>query len=55
MRTKHFGRTGWAPRTQSTRGGNAAAAELPPLSVEVMARVKAIYEARIKPHVHQRW
>jgi aryl-alcohol dehydrogenase-like predicted oxidoreductase len=34
---------------------NAAAADLPPLSDDVMARVKAIYEARIKPHVHQRW
>ena len=34
---------------------NAAAAGLPPLSTEVMARVQAIYGARIKPYVHQRW
>ena len=34
---------------------NAAAADLLPLSAEVMARVAAIYSAKIKPHVHQRW
>jgi aryl-alcohol dehydrogenase-like predicted oxidoreductase len=34
---------------------NVAAADLPPLSAETMKRVAAIYEARIKPHVHQRW
>ena len=34
---------------------NAAAAGLPPLSAEVMARVEAIYDARIKLYVHQRW
>ena len=34
---------------------NAAAAELPPLSSEVMRRVKEIYEARVRPAVHQRW
>jgi aryl-alcohol dehydrogenase-like predicted oxidoreductase len=34
---------------------NVAAADLPPLSAEVMARVEAIYAARIKPQVHQRW
>lgn len=34
---------------------NAAAAELPELSDEVMAKVKAIYDARVAPLVHQRW
>jgi aryl-alcohol dehydrogenase-like predicted oxidoreductase len=34
---------------------NAAAADLPPPSPEAMARIAAIYEARIKPAVHQRW
>ena len=35
--------------------GNTAAADLPPLSDEVMARVKALYDARIAPGVHGRW
>jgi aryl-alcohol dehydrogenase-like predicted oxidoreductase len=34
---------------------NAAASDLPPPSPEAMARIAAIYEARIKPAVHQRW
>jgi len=34
---------------------NAQAADLPPLSDEVMARVRAIYEANIRPLVHHRW
>jgi aryl-alcohol dehydrogenase-like predicted oxidoreductase len=34
---------------------NAAASELPPLSEEVMAAVRAIYDREIRPHVHQRW
>jgi len=34
---------------------NAAAAELPELSDEVMAKVKEIYDARVAPLVHQRW
>lgn len=34
---------------------NAQAANLPPLSDEVMARVRAIYEANIRPLVHHRW
>jgi aryl-alcohol dehydrogenase-like predicted oxidoreductase len=35
--------------------GNAAAAELPALDDETMAKVRAVYEERIAPHVHQRW
>jgi len=34
---------------------NVAASERPPLSAEVMRRVKEIYDARIRPAVHQRW
>jgi aryl-alcohol dehydrogenase-like predicted oxidoreductase len=34
---------------------NAAASELPPLSSDVMRRVKEIYDARVRPAVHQRW
>ncbi len=34
---------------------NAAAAELPPLSDETMARVGTIYDDRIRPFVHERW
>ena len=34
---------------------NVQAAELPPLSDKVMAQVEAIYDDRIRPHVHQRW
>lgn len=34
---------------------NAAAANLPPLSDETMAQLRAIYEKYIKPQVHQRW
>jgi len=34
---------------------NAAASDLPPLSAEVMRGVKEIYDARVRPAVHQRW
>lgn len=34
---------------------NVAAADLPPLSPETMEKVKAIYEAHIKPLVHHYW
>jgi len=34
---------------------NVQAAELPPPSDKVMAQVQAIYDDRIRPHVHQRW
>jgi aryl-alcohol dehydrogenase-like predicted oxidoreductase len=35
--------------------GNAAAADLPALDDDTMAKVRAVYEERIAPHVHQRW
>ncbi|MBL0373169.1 aldo/keto reductase [Rhizobium sp. KVB221] len=34
---------------------NAAASVLAPLSADVMAEIRKIYEAKVKPHVHQRW
>jgi aryl-alcohol dehydrogenase-like predicted oxidoreductase len=34
---------------------NIAALSLPPLASEVMRRVKEIYDARVRPAVHQRW
>jgi aryl-alcohol dehydrogenase-like predicted oxidoreductase len=34
---------------------NVKAAERAPLSPELLARIAGIYEARIKPEVHQRW
>jgi aryl-alcohol dehydrogenase-like predicted oxidoreductase len=34
---------------------NALAADLPPLPDADMARLKAIYDEDIKPHIHQRW
>ena len=34
---------------------NAEAAELAPLSVELMGNIRDIYDQDIKPHVHQRW
>jgi len=33
---------------------NCAASDLPPLSGHAMA-IRAIYDARIRPAVHQRW
>jgi aryl-alcohol dehydrogenase-like predicted oxidoreductase len=34
---------------------NAAAAALPPLSGEETARVRGVYDERIRPQVHGRW
>jgi aryl-alcohol dehydrogenase-like predicted oxidoreductase len=42
-------------RTPEQAHANAAAADMPPLSPEVMARIRAIYEERAMPLVHQRW
>jgi aryl-alcohol dehydrogenase-like predicted oxidoreductase len=42
-------------RTPEQARANAAAADLAPLTPAVMERVRAIYEARVKPLVHQRW
>ncbi|SLN59716.1 aldo/keto reductase [Roseisalinus antarcticus] len=34
---------------------NAAASETPPLTPDVMEKIRALYETRIAPHVHQLW
>lgn len=34
---------------------NCNAADLPPLSADVMARVQALYDTDVRPFVHQRW
>jgi aryl-alcohol dehydrogenase-like predicted oxidoreductase len=34
---------------------NCRAADLPPLEAERLAKVRAIYERRLKPHVHHYW
>ncbi len=53
----HDGITATIPgaKTPGQAAANAAAADLPPLPPAVMARVAELYEARIKPLVHQRW
>jgi aryl-alcohol dehydrogenase-like predicted oxidoreductase len=42
-------------RTAEQARSNAAAADLPPLTDAVMAGLRAIYDADIRPHVHARW
>ena len=34
---------------------NVQTSDMPPLSDEVMSKIKAIYDAKIRPQVHQRW
>lgn len=35
--------------------GNAAAADLAPLDAAALAGVRAVYDTRVRPHVHDRW
>ncbi|MFC5760438.1 aldo/keto reductase [Rhizobium sp. GCM10022189] len=42
-------------RNAQQASANAAAADLAPLSADVMAATREIYERLIAPHVHQRW
>ncbi len=42
-------------RNAQQASANAAAADLAPLSADVMAATREIYERLITPHVHQRW
>lgn len=42
-------------RTPAQAASNAAADALAPLPPDTMAALRAIYETRIAPHVHQRW
>jgi len=34
---------------------NCKTSTLPPLTAEVMEKVKRIYDAKVRPLVHQRW
>jgi aryl-alcohol dehydrogenase-like predicted oxidoreductase len=42
-------------KTTAQVDDNAASADLPPLDAATMAKIRDVYERRIKPHVHQRW
>jgi aryl-alcohol dehydrogenase-like predicted oxidoreductase len=42
-------------KTPQQARDNAAAADLPPLSPETMAAVRAVYDDLVRPHVHQSW
>jgi aryl-alcohol dehydrogenase-like predicted oxidoreductase len=42
-------------KTPEQARANAAASSLAPLSPAVMAGVKAVYDSRIRPHVHGAW
>ncbi|MFD1981268.1 aldo/keto reductase [Mesorhizobium newzealandense] len=42
-------------RNPAQARSNAEAAELPPLSDELMGKIRDIYDQDIKPYVHQRW
>jgi aryl-alcohol dehydrogenase-like predicted oxidoreductase len=42
-------------RNAAQARGNAAAAQLPPLTGEQQAAVGEVYDRRIRPHVHDRW
>ena len=42
-------------KTPQQARDNAAAADLPPLSPETMAAVKAVYDERLRPLVHSSW
>jgi aryl-alcohol dehydrogenase-like predicted oxidoreductase len=42
-------------RTPEQARSNAAAADLPPLDEATMAAVKAVYDRRIRDHVHAQW
>ncbi|UVC09209.1 aldo/keto reductase [Rhizobium sp. TH2] len=42
-------------RNPAQAKSNAEAAALPPIPDSAMAEIRAIYDSRIKPYVHQRW
>ncbi len=42
-------------RSAEQARGNAAAAELPPLSSEVHDQLRSLYDETVRPHVHDRW
>ena len=42
-------------KTPEQARANAAAADLAPLDPATMARIREVYDASIRPLVHQRW
>lgn len=42
-------------KTPAQARENAAAADLPEIDADTMARIQAIYDRRIRPHVHDNW
>jgi aryl-alcohol dehydrogenase-like predicted oxidoreductase len=42
-------------RNAAQARGNAAAAELPPLDAATLEAVRAVYDAHVREHVHDRW
>lgn len=42
-------------RNAAQAQGNARASAMPPVPDDVMQKLRAVYAARIAPHVHQRW
>ena len=42
-------------KTEAQARSNAAAADLGPLSEDTMARVRAVYDEIVRPHVHASW
>jgi len=53
----HEGITATIPGAKSPEqaAANAAAADLAPLAPEAMARVRELYDAKVRPLVHARW
>jgi hypothetical protein len=47
--------SGGVPRWGAIRAQEAAAADLPPLTDEQLARIEEIYDQSIRAHVHDRW
>ncbi|QND51810.1 aldo/keto reductase [Phyllobacterium sp. 628] len=42
-------------RNEAQANGNASAGDITALPVETLAKITALYEKSIKPHVHQKW
>jgi aryl-alcohol dehydrogenase-like predicted oxidoreductase len=42
-------------KTEAQARDNAASADLPPLTDETMAAVRAVYDRHVRPHVHGSW
>lgn len=42
-------------RTAPQVAGDAAAAQLPPLTADQLAGMREVYDRLVRPHVHHRW